>query len=105
MLATFLRCVACKIQVRSSKVKATFRDQRSENGSNFCVRSITLSFFCGFQNYQAEMFATIRRCVARKIQVRSYKVKVTLRGQRSEKGSNFRVRSVILSFFGVFRNY
>ena len=72
---------------------------------HFRVRSVTLSFFDGFRNYLAEMFATILRRVARKIQVRSSKVKVTLRGQRSEKGSNFRVRSVTLSFFGGFRNY
>ena len=71
----------------------------------FRVRSVTLSFFGGFQNYVAEMFATIRQCVARKIHVGSSKVKVTLRGQRSKKGSNFRVRSVTLSFFGGFQNY
>ena len=105
MFATILRRVARKIQVRSSKVKVTLRGQRSEKGSNFRVRSVTLSFFGGFRNYLAEMFATILRRVARKIQVRSSKVKVTLRGQRSEKGSNFRVRSVTLSFFGGFRNY
>ena len=105
MFATILRRVTRKIQVRSSKVKVTLRGQRSEKGSNFRVRSVTLSFVDGFRNYLAEMFATILRRVARNIQVRSSKVKVTLRGQRSEKGSNFRVRFVTLSFFGGFRNH
>ena len=102
MFASIRRCVARKIQVRSTKVKVTLRGQRSEKGSNFCVRSVTLSFFGGFQNYLAEMFAIILRRVAHKIQVSSTNVKVTHRGQRSEKGSNFRVHSVTLSFFGVF---
>ena len=74
MFATIRRCVARKIQVRSSKVKVTLRGQRLKNGSNFRVRSVTLSFFHGFQNYLAEMFATMRRCVTRKIQVGSSKV-------------------------------
>ena len=82
MFATIRRCVARKIQVRSSKVKVTLRGQRLKNGSNFRVRSVTLSFFGGFQNYFTEMFATITRCVARKIKDRSSKVKVTLRGKK-----------------------
>ena len=138
MFATILRCVARKIQVRSSKVKVTLRGQRSLRKGvlflcplcnflcprraaysnrivrpsvrpsvrpHFRVRSVTLSYVGGFQNYLAEMFATIRRCVACKIQVRSCKVKVTLRDQRSENGSNFRVCSVSLSFFGGFLNH
>ena len=47
------------------------------------VRAVTLSFNGGFSNNLAQMFTMMRRRVACKTHVLSSKVKVTLRGQRS----------------------
>ena len=51
------------------------------------------------------MLIIMRLCIARKTQIHSSKVKVTLRDQRSKVVSIFRVRSIILSFFDGFKNY
>ena len=105
MLTIVRWCVACKIQVRSCKVKVTLLGQTTKIGYMFPVRTITLSFLDGSLNYLAEMFTIIRQCVLCRTQVRSCKVKVTLRGQRWKIWYNFRVRSTTLSFLNGFWYY
>ena len=89
----------------TSLAESSLKGQRSKIGSVFHVWSITLSFLDGFGNYFAEMLTIIELCARHKTQVCSFKVKVTLRGQKSKVGSIFSVWSITLSFFDGFRNY
>ena len=64
-----------KGQGHTLRSKVTFKD--------FRFHIITLSFLYLFSNSLAQMFTSMRWCVTRKTQVSSFKVKVTLEGQRS----------------------
>ena len=68
------------------------------------VRAVTLSFNGGFSNNLAQMFTMMRRRVACKTHVLSSKVKVTLRGQRSNMGIMRLVRDRSCSFMVGFSN-
>ena len=74
----------CCAKPRSVALRSRLYLEIKKIGSIFCVRSITLSFLDRFRNYFAEMLTIMRQRVARKTQVRSSKVKVTLRDQRQK---------------------
>ena len=104
MFTIMRRCVASNSQALRSKVKVTFRGQMSNYCSECCVWSITSSLIMGFQNKWAQMFTIMRRCAASISQALRSKVKVTLRGQRSNYCSEFCVWSITSSLNMGFQN-
>ena len=86
MFTTLRRRVASKTRAPTSKVKVINWGQRSKMGPFRLVRSVTPTCLSGIWNNLVQMFTTLRRRVALKIQAHTSKVKVISWGQRSYWG-------------------
>jgi hypothetical protein len=99
MFTTMRSCVARMNRASRSKVKVILRGHWKT-----LVRSKTSTSIKGFQNNLAQMFTIVRRSVAFKIYVAAAKVKVTLRGQSSDKNMKMCIGTIKLSFIEGLKN-
>ena len=82
---TFMRGrVACNYGTATFKVKVTVWCQSSKYVKIKLVRQLTFSSMTGFSNNLAQMTTLMRRCVACKNGTSTFKVKVTVKLQRSK---------------------